>query len=46
MTLMKLKQDMSYSVLAILFNCSSTNCKRIIFNTIDILSITLKSMIP
>lgn len=46
MTLMKLKQNMSYSVLAILFNCSSTNCKRIVFNTIYMLSIILKSMIP
>lgn len=46
MTFMKLKQNLSYSVLAIFFNCSVTNCKRIIFNTIDILSNVLKSMIP
>jgi len=46
MTFMKLKQKMSYSVLAIFFNCSNDKCKRIILNIIDILSLILKPMIP
>lgn len=43
---MKLKQNLSYSVLAILFQCSNSNCKKLITETICLLSVILKPMIP
>jgi len=46
MTFIKLKQNMSYSVLAVLFKCSSTLCKKIISAAIDVLYVVLKPMIP
>lgn len=46
LTFMKLKQNLSYSVLAILFQCSNSNCKKLITETICLLSVILKPMIP
>ncbi|XP_044582950.1 uncharacterized protein LOC123263972 [Cotesia glomerata] len=42
MTFMKLKQNLSYAVLAILFKCSNDTCKDIIFDMIDNLNLCLK----
>jgi len=44
LTFMKLKQNLSYSVSAILFQCSNSNCKKIMTETICLLSV--KPMIP
>ena len=47
MTYMKLKQNLSYSFLAICFSCySSKHCQRVIHDTIKILSKCLKAAIP
>lgn len=46
MTFIKLKQNMSYSVIAVIFKCSSTHCKKIISAAIDMLYVILKPMIP
>jgi len=47
MTYMKLKQNVSYSLLAIIFNCySAKHCQRVFYNTVKILSKCLKPAIP
>ncbi|OXU21058.1 hypothetical protein TSAR_014564 [Trichomalopsis sarcophagae] len=47
MTYMKLKQNLSYSFLAICFSCySSKHCQRVIHDTIKILSKCLRASIP
>ncbi|CAD6224479.1 GSCOCG00011781001-RA-CDS, partial [Cotesia congregata] len=45
MTFMKLKQNMSYSTLAIFFNFSKNGCKSQIWKMIDILYLALKPSI-
>ncbi|XP_074109038.1 uncharacterized protein LOC141533847 [Cotesia typhae] len=46
MTYVKLKQNLSYSFLAIIFNnCTPRHCQRIIYKTLQMLSETLKPMI-
>ncbi|XP_015188686.1 PREDICTED: uncharacterized protein LOC107072892 [Polistes dominula] len=45
MTCMKLKQNLSYTVLAILFKCSKDTCKDIIFDMINNLNLCLKPVI-
>ena len=46
MTYMKLKQNVSYAFLALLFNsCTEQHCKRIFFETIQLLSAVLKVFI-
>lgn len=45
MTFMKLKQNMSYATLAILFEVSNQSCKELIWKMIDILYIVLKPSI-
>lgn len=46
MTYTKLKQNCSYSFLAILFKrCTASYCKKIFFETIKLLSVVLKEMI-
>lgn len=46
MTYMKLKQHVSYSLLAIIFNCySAKHCQRVLYNTVKILSKCLKPAI-
>ncbi|XP_044741933.1 uncharacterized protein LOC123302903 [Chrysoperla carnea] len=46
MTYVKLKQNLSYSFLTIIFNnCSPRHCKRIFYHTLQMLSETLKPMI-
>ncbi|EFN74673.1 hypothetical protein EAG_00148, partial [Camponotus floridanus] len=47
MTYMKLKQNVSYSLLAIIFNCySAKHCQRVFYNTVKILNQCLKPAIP
>lgn len=47
MTYVKLKQNISWSFLAVLFNCySATHCQRIVHEMIKILSKCLKTAIP
>ncbi|EFN73369.1 hypothetical protein EAG_08831, partial [Camponotus floridanus] len=47
MTYMKLKQNVSYSLLAIIFNCySAKHCQRVFYNTVKILNKCLKPAIP
>ncbi|XP_058810345.1 uncharacterized protein LOC131675394 [Phymastichus coffea] len=45
MTYMRIKQNMSYSALAILFQISPKHCQRIFVKTLGMLKITLKAMI-
>ncbi|XP_039307180.1 uncharacterized protein LOC120358174 [Solenopsis invicta] len=45
MTFMKLKQNMSYALLSILFKCKPNTCKEKIFQMLDILYICLKPAI-
>lgn len=46
MTYMKLKQNVSYSLLAIIFNCySAKHCQRVFYDTVKILSKCLKPAI-
>lgn len=46
MTYVKLKQNMSYACLSILFNCTAKQCQRIFTEMIHILSKCLKVAIP
>ncbi|XP_011702390.1 PREDICTED: uncharacterized protein LOC105458621 [Wasmannia auropunctata] len=46
-TFIKLKQNLSYSFLALIFKCySAKHCQRIFYNTVKMLSICLKAAIP
>lgn len=45
MTFIKLKQNLSYAMLAVLFKCSNDTCKDIIFDMIDTLYLCLKPAI-
>lgn len=45
MCFMKLKHNLSYSLLAFLFKCSERHCQNVILNMIDILSVALQPAI-
>jgi len=46
MTYVKLKQNVSYSFLGLLFKCSANHCQRIFYTTLKMLSQCLKVAIP
>ena len=46
LTFMKFKHNISYAVLAVIFNCTKRNCANIVMRMLDILSSALRFAIP